>query len=132
MDLAQFPTTIIVGRHGWLQFNVVDLVMEAPTENVQQAKLATLTLMLVQKFLHQMETATTADHHGVLPMLNVTNHATEAPTRNVHRTKNAGQMPLLVQLYFHQQYQCHSVVLTLIHNCFMVLTPLVMKNKINS
>ncbi len=92
----------IVGRHGQLLLNVVDLVMEAPTENVQQAKFATPMLILVQKFLHQMGTATTVGTHGVLPMLNVINHAMEAPTRNVHQTKNAGRMPLLAQLCFHQ------------------------------
>lgn len=115
MDLAAqlLPTTIIVGRHGRLLLNVVGLVMEVPTENVQQAKLATPMLTLVQKFLHHnLKTATTVGTHGVMPTLNVINHATEAPMRNVHQIKNVGQMPLLAQLWFHQQYQCRSVVLT--------------------
>mmetsp|Transcript_18040 Transcript_18040/g.28299 ORF Transcript_18040/g.28299 Transcript_18040/m.28299 type:complete len:186 (-) Transcript_18040:249-806(-) len=138
MDLVELlPTTIIVEPHGRLLLNVANLVMEASTENVQQAKLATQMLILVQKFLHQhqnMEAATTVGPHGMLPTLNAINHATEAPTQNAHQTKNAGQMPVLAQLWLclHQQYQCRSVVLTLIHKCLVMLMPLLAKNKINS
>jgi len=123
----------IVGHHGVLPNNVDDLAMEAPTENVKQAKLAMPMLILAQKFLHRkLEIATTVGPHGVLPTLSVANLATEALMENVHQTKNAGDMSLLALLCLRQQYFCRSVALTLKRKYFLMLTQLLMKIKMSS
>lgn len=120
-QLLQIITT--VGHHGALLNNVDNLAMEAQTDNVHQARLATPMLILAQKFLHRkLATATTVGPRGDLPTLSVANLATEALTENVHQTKNAGEMSVLALLCLRQQYLCRSVALTLKLKFFLMLT----------